>query len=122
MKAGVGSRGSPMPKSISSSPDSTIRRRASSSRTNGYVGSVSSTGERRVTEPRLPGCKAAKRLEAPLEVRDRNLLVCTVRVGGRAGPEVHRVESALRELRHGRPRLLRRNFERAGLDEAPRER
>ncbi len=47
MNAGVSSRGSPIPKSISSTPAARSRARSCSSRTNGYVPKPASTGESR---------------------------------------------------------------------------
>ena len=49
MKSGVGSIGSPIPKSINSTPLARAAAFASSSRTNGYVFSEVRTGERVVT-------------------------------------------------------------------------
>ena len=45
MNSGVGSIGSPIPKSISSMPRARAAAFASSSRTNGYVCSAASTGD-----------------------------------------------------------------------------
>src|SRR5919205_4395061 len=48
IRGSVGSIGSPLPKSISSTPAACRRRFACSSRTNGYVPVSASTGERRI--------------------------------------------------------------------------
>ena len=59
----------------------------------------------------------SERLEAAIEVRDRNLLILLVRVCGRARPVVDGVDAALGELRDRCPCLLRCNLrhERAQL-------
>ena len=48
MIGSVGSFGSPLPKSITSTPCATSARRASSSRTNGYVAISASVGAIRI--------------------------------------------------------------------------
>src|SRR3954468_4780528 len=53
------------------------------------------------------GEEALQGREALLEGGDLDLLVQAVRVAGRAWAEVDRVQAALGELRHRRPRLLR---------------
>src|SRR5438445_8410175 len=61
-----------------------------------------------------------ERVEAALEVRDRDLLVALVRIRSLARAVVVRVDALLRELRDGRPRLLRRDAEAAECDQALR--
>ena len=51
-----------------------------------------------------------ERLVGPFEVRDRHLLVGLVRVCGRSGAVVDRIDPLLGELRDRRPRLLRRDL------------
>src|SRR5436189_5418 len=123
MIGSVGSFGSPLPKSITATPSAESRRRASSSRTNGYVAMPARVGEIRtaIRSDRIEQ-ERPQRLEAPLEVLDRHLLVPLVRVRRGAGAEVDGVDALLGELGHRRPRLLRRDLEAPELDEPARAR
>src|SRR3954471_6188925 len=104
MNASVGSRGSPLPKSISSIPRARSRRFASSSRTKGYVPVAARTGERRMRLDRSE--EPGQRLVGAGELGDLDLLVARVGVASRARAEVDGVDPAARELGHRRPRLL----------------
>src|SRR3954465_5851275 len=104
MKAGVGSRGSPMPKSIRSMPRAEAAAFQSSRRANGYWASSARTGEscmpRRYRAGRsLPERGGSSRHEAlewcerPLELGDLDPLVGRVGVARPAGAEVDGVEA-----------------------------
>src|SRR5688572_12482716 len=97
MNAGVSSRGSPMPKSMISTPAARSRTRACSSRTKGYVASPSRTGERRTLMPsRLEApwkglasrAERLEHLEAAQQRADLDELLALVSLRGRARPEV----------------------------------
>ena len=106
MNAGVRSRGSPVPKSITSRPRARASSFQSSRRANGYCASSARTGESCTLchatreEPLQDG-------EGPLELGDLDPLVDGVRVAGRAGAEVDGVEPARGEVGDVRPGLLR---------------
>src|SRR3954471_5257989 len=116
MNGSVSSFGSPTPKSISSMPRARAAAFASSRRTNGYVWSGDSGT---ALDPRH---EPPQRVEAALERSDLDLLVDPVREPRRAGAEVDGDEAELRELRDGRPRLLRLDREPAELDQAREQR
>src|SRR5258708_35927234 len=97
MNAGVTSRGSPMPKSISSTPLAVASAFQSSSRAKGYCASSLSTGERRMAR-KLPGKEALQRLVGALELADLHPLVDRVCVPRRTGAEVDRIEAPRSEV------------------------
>src|SRR6266545_452520 len=119
MIASVGSRGSPLPKSISSTPCAARRRFAWSSFTNGYVPVAARVGESCIgldgTQETLQGLVGAHQL------RDLDLLIAAMGVPRGAGPEVDGVEALRCELRHGRPGLLRLDRKAARLAQPPRQ-
>ena len=114
MNAGVGSRGSPTPKSITSIP-----------RAARLGAPVVEPGERVLLELReerrelasadAPARKRLERVVGPLELGDLDPLVGRVGVARRAGAEVERVEPARGEVGDVRPGLLRLDREPAGL-------
>ena len=116
MNSGVGSIGSPIPKSISSMPARARRRlrlvepdeRIRLQRLEHRVHSVAP--------------KRLKRVVRPRRARDLDALVLRVRVARRARAEVHGVEPLRRELGDRRPRLLRLEREAAGLAQRLHER
>ena len=105
----VGSFGSPLPKSITSTPCATRRRRASSRRTNGYVAMPASVGAiRTATSRRYRGTRAGSRSSARGSRPGSARRACA-RNAVAPGPVVDRVDALLGELRDRRPRLLRRD-------------
>src|SRR6476659_7171561 len=112
MNAGVTSRGSPMPKSISSMPSAAASTFQSSRRAKGYCASSVSTGERRMRRT-LPGKEPLQGVVGPFELTDLHPLVDRVRVARPAGAKVDRVESPGGEVGDVRPRLLRLHLEAA---------
>src|SRR6476646_140193 len=112
MKAGVTSRGSPMPKSISSSPLAVASAFQSSRRAKGYCASSVSTGERRMRRT-LPGKEPLQGVVGPFELPDLHPLVERVRVALPAGVKVELVESPGGEVGDVRPRLRRLHLEAA---------
>ena len=114
MNAGVGSRGSPTPKSISVEA---ARARLGPPRRR-----AARTGTDRARRGRGESCtlrrcreEALQRGEGALELGDLDALVDGVRVPGRAGAEVDGVEPAGGEVGDVRPRLLRLDREPADL-------
>ena len=120
MNAGVRSRGSPMPKSISSMPRADASALQSSSRVNGYCARSARTGESCTLRRYRRGSAAAR--ERPLELADLDPLVDRVGVAGRAGAEVDGIEPARREVGDVRPGLLRLDRELADRAEPLDER
>ena len=106
MNGGVSSRGSPMPKSTTSTPrgqqlalgvgEAHERiRRAGRSR----------TGEGFIAPPRRPPAPGSSRTSAATEIASSRVCAC----GGSPGPKLTAGDARRRELRHRRPRLLGRH-------------
>src|SRR5438445_2233277 len=112
MNAGVTSRGSPMPKSISSIPLAAASAFQSSRRANGYCASSVSTGERRMPRKR-PRKELLQGVVGPLELADLYPFVHCVRIPRSTGAEVDRIEAPGRKVGDVRPRLLRLHLEAA---------
>src|SRR5437899_1459664 len=97
MNAGVTSRGSPMPKSISSIPLAAASAFQSSRRANGYCVSSLSTGERRMVRT-LPRKELLQGVVGALELADLYPLVDRVRVPRPTGAEIDRIQASGRKL------------------------
>src|SRR5258708_23753691 len=121
IRGSVGSRGSPMPKSMTSRPCARRASAASFSRTDGYVAWPRRIGEMG-TERTLPGEETPQCLVAMDEGRDLDLLVATVGERRIAGPKVHGVDPTRGEVGDVRPRLLRLEREIAGGEQRLHER
>ena len=120
MNAGVGSRGSPTPKSITSMPRRRASARQSSSRANGYCARPARMGESCTVNATARNRWSAAKVRSSSAISTRSST--RVRVPGRAGAEVHRVEAAGGEIGDVRPRLLRLHLESAGRAQALDER
>ena len=109
MNAGVSSRGSPTPKSISSRPASNASCLRRSSSSNGYGSAFRIPGDSRINppppSPSPRGTPAARRRTD--ERRRVDAFVVAMSVLRVARSEVDRVDADRCELRHGGPRLLR---------------
>ena len=81
MNAGVSSRGSPIPKSMISTPAARSRARACSSRTNGYVPSPASTGERRTRHVPKASSTWKERSSAAISTDSSRWWACEVAPG-----------------------------------------
>src|SRR3712207_488603 len=103
MKAGVSSRGSPMPKSMSGTPSAALRRLASVRRTKGYVVRPASVGLSLIGRLRPRAAASSGELRQHLvgahERGDLDLLLARVGEARLARAEVDRVHAGQRELR-----------------------
>src|SRR5687767_8411976 len=125
MNAGVSSRGSPTPKSMTWRPSASAAAFRRSSSSNGYGSDPRRPGDRWTISPFLslplssapPGRALQERAEHLVRSDQRgdvDPLVVPVSVLRVSGPEVHGVDACGPELRDGRPRLLRADGEIAG--------